>query len=697
LTGPLRHAIVHAVADTATPTPPADAAPRWQIAFLSFSILTLELAFIRQIPAEVRAISYFTNLILMATFFGLGLGCILQERRRLLLLLPAGVLAVFAFILATHGIVIYEASRSVHFWLEHDVVPGQARTVPLLPAALLAFVAAALPFVALGQSLARAMDQHPRLLAYGWDIAGSLLGTALFSASALIGLPPWVWVAVVMTFAAFLLTRSLPERSLLVAAGLSFLFFSQSPLPAAWSPYYLVQYRQDALGLRVFVNSSFHQLGIRFGQDDPAAREVQQRMLAKWGRPYQVYRAVHGAPPRRVLVLGAGTGNDIVVALSQGASQVVAVEIDPVILRLGQRLNAARPYDDPRVEAVVDDARHYLRGKHEPFDMIVFGTLDSQVLLSGHSNLRLENYVYTRESLTDARRLLRDGGLVVVYYSVFKDWLYARLYSTVRAVFGEQSTILMDADNALFNTTLIGAKGVPALKPGPEAARLSGALPVTDDWPFPYLERPEVGALYGRLLLSVAALVAGAVLLLRRIHPVTGLHADFLFLGVGFTLMESSAVVRLALLFGSTWVVNAVVFSAVLLTIFIANALVLRGLAPPLRAAWLGLGIFVLVNYAFPVSALFALGGAGRALAAAALVGLPVFCAALAFSHLFGRQPVTGYPLGINLVGAMAGGLLEYASMAIGMRSVWLIVFAVYALAWVSFEWAGRRTVPEPR
>lgn len=72
----------------AAPAPP----PLWRIAAISFVALALELAFIRQIPAEVKAISYFTNLVLMASFFGLGLGCILQGKRSLLWLLPAGVL-----------------------------------------------------------------------------------------------------------------------------------------------------------------------------------------------------------------------------------------------------------------------------------------------------------------------------------------------------------------------------------------------------------------------------------------------------------------------------------------------------------------------------------------------------------------------------------------------------------------------------
>jgi hypothetical protein len=96
------------------------------------------------------------------------------------------------------------------------------------------------------------------------------------------------------------------------------------------------------------------------------------------------------------------------------------------------------------------------------------------------------------------------------------------------------------------------------------------------------------------------------------------------------------------------------------------------------------------VNYVFPVSSLFAVGAAGRTVAAALLIGVPVFCAALCFSHLFKREPVTGYPLGVNLVGAMAGGLLEYVSMATGMRTIWLLVLAVYGLAWLSTRLASR-------
>ena len=69
-----------------------------------------------------------------------------------------------------------------------------------------------------------------------------------------------------------------------------------------------------------------------------------------------------------------------------------------------------------------------------------------------------------------------------------------------------------------------------------------------------------------------------------------GLRLNFLFLGLGFALVQSASIVRLMLLFGSTWVVNAVVFSGVLLMIFIANLMTLRQRAPLLSVAWIGVG-----------------------------------------------------------------------------------------------------------
>jgi Spermine/spermidine synthase domain len=663
------------------------------IAFISAIVLVLELALIRQVPAEVRVISYFTNLLLMASFFGLGLGCILQRKRSLAWLFPFGILVLFGFVAAGRGLVFYSEASEVHYWLQPDV-GSRAPSLPLLPSAVFAFLATALPFLALGQALARIMDRHPRLVAYGWDVAGSLAGVLLFALASLLHMPPWIWPPIVLALWALVFLRSTAKRLLWMAPGFCFLFFAYSPQAWKWSPYYFVQYAEEEAGLRVWVNSGFHQFAIDFTSDKPEDRELYSAMMRKWSEPYRLFEELNGHPPRKVLILGAGTGNDVVVARAHQAEEIVAVEIDPVILSLGQTRNPSHPYDSPEVRVYVDDARHFLHSSDERFDLIVFGTLDSQTLLSGQANLRLENYVYTRESLADARQRLEDGGVLAVYYSVFKPWLFGRLYATVREAFGDQATILADPDHFLFNATVLGVKGVDSFHAGPDLpADFESAIPSTDDWPFIYLEKPTIAPVYLWLIGLLLALIGAALLLLRRIHPVTGLHVNFLFLGLGFTLLESSAIVRLALLFGSTWTINPIVFAAALSTIFLANRGVLAGKAPSLAVAWPGICAAVLVNYFLPISWLLELPTAARMLACGALVGAPIYFAAVCFSRLFQRQEVTGYPLGLNLVGAMAGGLIEYLSMLIGMRQVWLVALAIYALAWGSTVLVERRRI----
>jgi SAM-dependent methyltransferase len=657
-----------------------------RIAIVSFIVLALELALIRLVPAQVKAVSYFTNLILMASFFGLGLGCILRFRPRLQWLLPGGLLLILGLTLLGRGIVDYSSGQEIHFWLRRTAAPGQARLFPILAVALAAFGAATAPFVALGQRLAREMDRAPRLVAYGWDIAGSLLGTLTFAGAAALSLPPWLWFVVLLPVWALVFVEGWARRALFALSGLAFVATGHSPLASEWSPYYFIQHRlgPGPNGVEVYVNSSFHQQLVNFTAS--GTPELQQLLREKWGRPYALYRQIHsGRSPRRVLVLGAGTGNDVVIALEQGAEAVTAVEIDPRILALGRELNASRPYQDPRVRTVVDDARHFLRTSRDPFDLIVFGTLDSQALLSGYANLRLENYVYTRESLQDARRLLAEEGVAVVFYSVWKPWLSARLYTTFRAVFGDESTMHIDEDHTLFNTHLVGTKGVPRFRAAPELiARYGQGLVSTDDWPFIYLERRTIAPVYRQLVGCIAACVLLILFIFMKANPDNAFKLHFLLLGLGFTLIESSAVVRLALLFGATWVVNAVVFASVLLMIFCANLMVLKGRCPSLRTSWLALLLGLVVNYALPVSDLIVLPGPARVAAVALLIGWPVACASFCFSQLFAREGATGYALGINLVGAMAGGLVEYASMLVGMRAIWLIAVLLYAGAWAS-------------
>ena len=130
--------------------------------------------------------------------------------------------------------------------------------------------------------------------------------------------------------------------------------------------------------------------------------------------------------PKSVCVVGSGGGNDVAAALRAGVEEVVAVEIDPVIAEAGRLHHPERPYQDPRVTLVVDDARHFFNQTRKKFDLVVFGLLDSHALLSGFGSVRLDNYVYTREAFERVRCLLKPGGSVACCFAGGPPWIYER-------------------------------------------------------------------------------------------------------------------------------------------------------------------------------------------------------------------------------------------------------------------------------
>jgi hypothetical protein len=411
-------------------------------------------------------------------------------------------------------------------------------------------------------------------------------------------------------------------------------------------------------------------------------------------------------PPGRVLVLGAGAGNDVAAALRNGAQHVTAVEIDPLVLELGKKYHPERPFDSPRVTPVLNDARAFLNRTHESFDLIIFATLDAHGLLSGAANVRLDSFVYTDESLRSARDHLSENGVVVLSFGPFREDIQLRQYSMVRSVFGHDPTYLLHSNG--HRTLIAGAIDGLALDPLPaEWRRITNqevvgafarypyaARPATDDWPHLYIRDKRVPTEYVAVFAGI--LLLSLVLVWRSFRGTRRLDGQFFFLGAGFLLMETKSVTQYALLVGSTWQTNSLVFAVILATILAANLYVLTKLRQPRVPILYGLLVTALVlSYAWPISRWHLAPGVGAYAAGAAYLGVPILLAAIIFAVAFRKARLGSEALASNLLGAILGGTLEYLSLALGIKALSLLAAAMY-LAAFGYWRRGRSRTGDP-
>jgi hypothetical protein len=397
----------------------------------------------------------------------------------------------------------------------------------------------------------------------------------------------------------------------------------------------------------------------------------------------------------RMLIVGAGSGNDAAAALRHGVREVDCVEIDPRIYELGRKLHPERPYDSPRVHVHVDDARAYFKRAAGPYDVVWFGWLDAHTLGSSYNNLRLDHFVYTKESLTEARNLLSEDGIVILSFAVERRWMADRLVGMAREVFGHEPLAYVVTEiprqcGGGGNLAIICGRhpvtvdnvSDPALREFIRAHVIDlvgKTRPTTDDWPYLYLREAKIPKLH----LTTSLAILAAVLLARRraFGFAAGLDWHFFALGAAFLLLEVQTVSRATLLFGMTWAVNAIVISAVLVMILLSN---LTESKWPKRPHWFelaGLAATVIALAFVPLDAFNALGAGAKLLAASALLTAPVYVAGLIFIRSFAACENKAQALGSNLIGALVGGLLESLSFMIGLRALVFLVGAFYVMA----------------
>jgi hypothetical protein len=694
-----------------------------QLFVLSLLGLFLEMLMIRWLSSEIRIFAYYKNFVLIACFLGFGLGCALCHRRAHPIATAVPIL-FFTVLVAAPIPGMHDAMANLttligmtsqtQIW---DITSSSSLSYTALAVAIVAvapvFACVVFAFVPLGQVVGAMLETAPRgPLAYTVNVVGSLVGIVFYTVICFFYQPPAIWflIAAVLFGLVFLQQR----KSLLVFLGSCLLAAAALTLwvnktsGVFWSPYQKLTLTRmvennETISYVLNTNDSWYQQILNLSPEFlERHKELTGGEEPRWN-PYNLpYRFM--SSPQSVLILGSGMGNDVAGALRNTNATVTAVEIDPLILKLGEKLHFEKPYQSPRVRIVNDDARSYIQNSHDKFDLIVFSLLDSHTTASSFSNIRIDNFVYTQEAISRARALLNPDGLMIVKFQVSSNWIGERLAGLIQSAFHESP---LETDVQAHYATgghfyIIGSAEVmrrisldPAVAGIVRVAPESHVTLTTDDWPYFYQAKR---GLPGAVLGMSAFLIGFSWYLVRRVlgagqQQISGAWSiHFFLLGAAFMLLEAQIISKMALLFGTTWVVNSIVVSGLLLLIVISNLVFERWPSYPLAVPYAGILISAMLAYLIPLRALLFENLALRIVFATLLLCLPVLFAGMVFIRSFSDAHFSGSALGWNLIGAVLGGMLETISQATGLRALVLIAIALYVGSWIARSRAGTIT-----
>lgn len=688
----------------------------------SFISLFLELFAIRWLSADIRAFTVFKTFPLVACYIGFGLGYARKDPSAYQFLPIALLLFCLCMKLAdVVGFCMWGFPSISIFQWQTLVLSGnsiQALSIFMIFLSVL-LAGPLLACMYIGTKIGYLFEKSAPLEAYAINLLGAGVGSVAFTFVAFLGASP----AMLFTLPCIvLLAYLLRERKFLPAIVLAVAFFivwapeqskgralapdiqekMQTDASVLWSPYQRIDLTRFLLkkekaeskvvGIELGVNRAFYQYYLDESTDPTLLPPTLAKLLAdrttEYSVPFQLKKDT-----KSVLVVGAGTGQHVSTGLKLGANDIDAVEIDPIILKLGEIYNPG--YSSPYVHKICDDARHYFNTCNKKYDLIIFSVLDSHTVTGQGSSVRLDSYVYTQQSFENAAKLLKPDGVMYLSYASFRRQIERRLFETMKAAnIGEVHSLKFRGVNTQ-NSNLAVGKPLDSniLPPGWERIQppdVTVARPVlTDDWPYLYVDPSVVDYPY---LFVVALIFIFSVFLARKtvLAPKTEpLYWQMFFLGAAFLLLELTSIARLALLFGSTWITSAVVINCVLVMLFIANLFAMRFKQKLNTHILYGcLFVLIIVSYLLPTNKLSELtaGFGPTAPFIVALITLSPMCAAgLIFPQAFAKSASPSKGLTFNILGAVLGGLLEYTSYFCGNSSLVLLSGGLYLISYLCF------------
>ena len=700
----------------------------WLLFWISVISLFLELVLIRWISTEVRIFAYLQSSVLVVCLMGLGMGCFASKRAINLqhvfvpLVLISGLFAVpVTYKVMSNISMVLSQFGNFNIW--GGTLQSGASTwgdlivliAMLILTALMLFLVW-IVFIPLGQMVARLInDQDNTVTAYSVNIFGSFVGIGLFTGASAIGLSPTAWFGLLSIAFVGLALRTDKHRVLNVILALSIPLLvwggdRDGEGSVLWSPYQKLElgpqaytdpqngetYNQQV----IYVNNVGYQaaldLRLEFTQKYPGLFDQNLAGLSQYDLP-----TLFKQNAENVLIVGAGSGNDVAGVLRGNAGHVTAVEIDPVIIELGKAIHPEAPYADPRVTVVNDDARSFMARTTETYDLIIFGLLDSHTA-GPMTNARLDHYVYTTENFKRAKALLKPGGVVFLAFEARKPYLLGRMNNALSETFGYDplkfrmplshygfgGAMFVAGDQKVIDQALVEnprlSSYVQDLQSQLPIDMLDGVEVISDDWPYLYLEERTIPVLYGVLgvILLVIYLLSGRLVGLEP--PLKGWRKGewhFFFMGAAFMLLEVHMIAKASVALGSVWTVNAVIIGGIMGMILIANLVKAKVRNLPMRLIYGLLIASCAVLYFVDLSAVSSMPYAQKAVIIAGIATLPMLFSGIVFINSFDAAADKGRALGANLFGALVGGMLQVVTFLTGMQFLMILVGALYLLA----------------
>ena len=686
-----------------------EAGGRLMLFWVSMLALFIEIMLIRHLASEVRIFAYFKNLALIGAFLGLGFGYLYRQR-----VSPALTAVCIALVaLATHPYAGFNLISELLDFGDFNLWSTPGATLPKIAQGIVMlavlFGLVIVSMIPMGQVLARIFDRSDnRILDYSLNILGSIVGVWLFAYVSFERLDPVFWYIFALIGLLPLFKTDLRGIAITVVAGvlsaISLVGADRMMGEVVWSPYQQIirngqalTYEEDGEKKRIEIqflmtNKMFY-LYLLDLSDNYFAQHPRWFDMAN--RKYYYYDVPYNLPDKldEVLILGSGGGNDVAGALRAGARHVTAVEIDPVIIDFGTRFHPEKPYSSDRVTIVNNDARNFLRTTDKKYDLIILGLVDSHTVTSSFSNTNLDSFLYTRESVGDIKKHLKEDGVMALSFYMIYDWIGAKIFRIIESEFATQPVIInypLDWEHRYIGnggTYFVAAKDMAKIKEkidaDPRIARkVMMSLPLkerfleieaqqqTDDWPYLYIKEATVPNLH--LLVTVMLLIVFLVLAITMFGSPGKSDLHFMGLGAGFLLMEVAVISRFGLFWGTTWIISSIVISQILVAILVANSLYLwRGKGLPFPVIYAIIFVSLAAVYMVPLTSGWVI----------LLYMVPFVAIGLLFAQSFDNAPVPSKALAYNLFGSLVGGLSESLSFVFGISALILVGMVFYGFS----------------